>query len=156
MDVVEQKFDSSVKRVVGVSNSFSLQMLERKEADRFEPFMPFARLTTDDGVVVSCVPIDAKVARWILAQPQAEGWESYIGHPDVAHVVQADLGLENELYDRQRRSCKLTGGDALVVAQYTGPRLPEGATALPEGATILYWFVQVVSSHDMWLFTTWP
>jgi hypothetical protein len=31
-------------------------------------------------------------------------------------------------------------GEGVLVAQYRGPRLPEGATELPEGATI-EWYV---------------
>jgi len=41
-----------------------------------------------------------------------------------------------------RVNVKLTG--PMVVAQYMGPRLPEGATTLPEGAKIEFWKVELV------------
>jgi hypothetical protein len=35
-----------------------------------------------------------------------------------------------------RESITLTDGDILLVGQYVGPRLPEGATTLPENSRI--------------------
>ena len=58
---------------------------------------------------------------------------SVIGHPDTARVVSGILGFE---VAPNRVSLKLEKGDVLYVAQYSGPRLPEGATQLPEGATL--------------------
>lgn len=40
-----------------------------------------------------------------------------------------------------RASYTLVPGEKLLVAQYKGPRLPEGATKLPEGATIEFYLV---------------
>jgi hypothetical protein len=40
-------------------------------------------------------------------------------------------------------SVALASGDEAVVAQYVGPRLPEGATALPEGANFSWFLVRV-------------
>ena len=40
-----------------------------------------------------------------------------------------------------RKSIKLGSGDILLVGQYVGPRLPEGATELPENATIEWWAI---------------
>lgn len=57
--------------------------------------------------------------------------ESAIGHESTAKVVSSILGFEVK---PNRVSVKLTESDVLYVAQYTGPRLPEGATTLPEGA----------------------
>jgi hypothetical protein len=39
---------------------------------------------------------------------------------------------------------KLNQGTRLLVGQYDGPRLPEGATSLPEGATLTWFKVELV------------
>lgn len=59
--------------------------------------------------------------------------ESAVGHESTAKVVSNILGFEVK---PKRVSIKLTESDVLYVAQYTGPRLPEGATTLPEGASL--------------------
>jgi len=58
--------------------------------------------------------------------------KSAIGHPDTARLV--DFPCARETVTLQR-------GDTALVAQYRGPRLPEGATSLPEGASIVWYFV---------------
>jgi len=60
---------------------------------------------------------------WVL------GAHSIVGHADTARL----LGVECN-----RQSVLLNRGDELIVAQYIGPRLPEGATELPEGARIAW------------------
>jgi len=85
-----------------------------------------------------------------------------IGHVDTARVVAGILadtlatyplpgwprgarGIEcvQDIIDAaaERRSVTFTPGDVALVAQYRGPRLPEGATELPEGAMIQFWKV---------------
>ena len=64
--------------------------------------------------------------------------ESAIGHTDTAKVVSGILGFEVK---PNRVSIKLNESDVLYVAQYTGPRLPEGATTLPEGASLEFFEV---------------
>lgn len=64
--------------------------------------------------------------------------ESAIGHQDTAKVVSDILGFEVK---PNRVSIKLSENDVLYVAQYTGPRLPEGATTLPEGAILEFFEV---------------
>lgn len=64
--------------------------------------------------------------------------ESAIGHQDTAKVVSDILGFEVK---PNRVSIKLNENDVLYVAQYTGPRLPEGATTLPEGAILEFFEV---------------
>ena len=64
--------------------------------------------------------------------------ESAIGHVDTAKVVSSILGFEVK---PNRVSIKMSESDVLYVAQYTGPRLPEGATTLPEGANIEFFEV---------------
>ena len=50
-------------------------------------------------------------------------------------IVSSDLGISLEV---NRISLNLQFGDVLVVAQYKGPRFPEGTIVLPEGAHIEY------------------
>lgn len=54
--------------------------------------------------------------------------ESAIGHEDTARVVSGILGFEVK-------------PNRVSINQYTGPRLPEGATTLPEGANIEFFEV---------------
>lgn len=65
---------------------------------------------------------------------------SAIGHPDTARVIAGILGYNVPC---NRQSLKLKPKDTLYVAQYTGPRLPEGATELPEGAKLEFFRVIV-------------
>lgn len=61
-----------------------------------------------------------------------------IGHPDTARIVQNILDVELPTPERMNVSF-MPDKDIMIVAQYTGPRLPEGATELPEGAVIQFW-----------------
>ena len=70
-----------------------------------------------------------------------EGFENYIGHKDIANVVSNELGLPVEMNEK-RPNLLLNPEDVVVIAQYIGPRLPEGATQLPENAKIDYFTVQ--------------
>lgn len=63
----------------------------------------------------------------------ANGFTSAVGHADTAVVFSAELGIPVEA---NRATVSLKPGDEAVIGQYRGPRLPEGATALPEGASI--------------------
>lgn len=58
-------------------------------------------------------------------EPDTRHMVSVVGHPDTAAV----LGVAFN-----RATLRLSAADILYVAQYIGPRLPEGATTLPEGA----------------------
>jgi hypothetical protein len=59
---------------------------------------------------------------------------SIVGHEDTARILGVPFN---------RKSVKLREGDKLYVAQYDGPRLPEGATALPEGAKFIWYEVRI-------------
>lgn len=67
-------------------------------------------------------------------------YQSLIGHQDLANLVSQEIGLPVPF---NRQTVTLVSGDQLVVAQYRGPRLPEGATTLPEGAVIEYYLVEI-------------
>ncbi len=66
--------------------------------------------------------------------------KSAVGHADTAAVFGAVL---NKHIPTNRVSVKLAGGDIAILGQYTGPRLPEGTTELPGGATITWMLVSV-------------
>ena len=107
------------KRIL-VLNAFSLNMLlDCKQAD----------------VVVQ--PIDKVRARGLI---YGQEFTSAVGHRETSLVLSTDLGVEIQT---NRLTVKITEGDTVVVCQYSGPRLPEGATKLPEGAKIQYYRVWV-------------
>lgn len=82
------------------------------------------------------IPIEE--ARRALAD---EKFESAIGHADVARILEGMLDMSIPI---NRVSVRLTEADTVIVAQYVGPRLPEGATKLPEGARIEFFQVSIV------------
>ena len=92
-----------------LSNSFIINMVED-----FEDFI----LIRSRKINPSEIPADV---------------ESAIGHADTARIVSGILGRE---VPAERKDVHLKRGDVLYVAQYKGPRLPEGATVLPEGARL--------------------
>lgn len=72
------------------------------------------------------------------------GWydiESCIGHADTAAIISQQIGIAVEM---NRATIQLKRGEKFILAQYRGPRLPEGCTELPEGATIDYYYCRVV------------
>ena len=83
-----------------LANAFSISMLPMEAMN----FIRVKKITPDE------IPTDI---------------ESAIGHVDTAKVVSNILGFEVK---PNRVSIKLTESDVLYVAQYTGPRLPEGAS----------------------------
>lgn len=97
-----------------LSNAFSLQMLENFSAS---------------AVITLVKPEDIP-----------EDFISVIGHPDTAQVVSSIIGREVPV---NRKAIKIGSSDVLYVAQFTGGRLPEGATTLPEGMTLEFIKVEV-------------
>jgi hypothetical protein len=100
-----------------LTNAFSLNM-----------FSANAEHCTLDFVKLSIADVNKRLD---------EGFCSGIGHADTAAVIGNLLG---RTIPCNRATIVLE--DALIVAQYVGPRLPEGATKLPEGATITFWLVR--------------
>lgn len=93
--------------MIYLSNAFSLNMVPRALLQAVR-FQPIGSPDTWPD-------------RWVI------GAHSIVGHADTARL----LGVECN-----RQSVMLGPDDDLIVAQYVGPRLPEGATELPEGARI--------------------
>ena len=65
---------------------------------------------------------------------------SAVGHADTAAVFSSVLGVPVPC---NRATVTLKEGDVALVGQYSGPRLPEGCSTLPEGATIKWVVVGV-------------
>ena len=76
---------------------------------------------------------------------EADTVVSAIGHADTARLVGAQLGVELQA---DRRTVTL-GDELTLVAQYVGPRLPEGATGLPQGARIEYFLVRLATGEEL-------
>jgi len=66
--------------------------------------------------------------------------ESAVGHADTAAVFADVLGISVPC---ARVNVSLEKGDVVIVGQYSGPRLPEGASKLPTGAIIKWLKVSV-------------
>ena len=60
---------------------------------------------------------------------------SYSGHADTACVASGLLGYP---IAENRSTLTLNHGEEVLVTQYSGPRLPVGATELPEGASFRF------------------
>lgn len=80
-----------------------------------------------------------------VAASLAADCTSAVGHADTAAVFSNVLGVEIPC---NRVTVALKEGDVALVGQYSGPRLAEGATTLPEGATIKW---VVVAVKEPWL-----
>ena len=104
--------------MVYLTNAFSINMLNRS------------------SYVIAFIPSTEDEARALLGQ----GFVSAVGHAETAGILEEMLGLP---VPANRINVTLQKGDVAVVAQYIGPRLPEGATTLPEGARIEFWLVQL-------------
>ena len=79
---------------------------------------------------------------FIREEIEAEGgFTSIVGHADTAAVFSGLLGLDVPC---NRATFIMDEGTTLFVGQYKGPRLPEGATSLPEGATV-EWAMVVIA-----------
>jgi len=85
--------------------------------------------------------LDMKV--WHLSERPSDkvlaSAKSVVGHQQIADIIGVPFN---------RETVELKGGDLLLVAQYKGPRLPEGATELPEGAAIKW--VAVCFHYGWW------
>lgn len=86
------------------------------------------------------VSVQACVIDETSASALALGATSAVGHADTARVFSQVLGVD---IAAQRTTVELDLGDVALVGQYKGPRLAEGATELPEGATIQWLRVEI-------------
>jgi hypothetical protein len=132
MNATNQRDDTMTKVIL--ANAFSLNMLGALDGAPYNP----------GAFGLSIRPVDVERVREILADG---GFESAVGHADTAGLFEALLGLPVAC-NRATITLPSTNHDEevlLIVGQYSGPRLPEGATALPEGATITWMVVRRLS-----------
>ena len=92
------------------------------------------------NMIVGNADIAVREITQVTAASLAATCTSAVGHADTAAVFSSVLGVEIPC---NRATVALKGGDVALVGQYSGPRLPEGATTLPEGATIKWLVVAV-------------
>ena len=69
-----------------------------------------------------------------------ENLTSAVGHADTASVFSSVLGTPVPM---SRVTVSLVPGDKILVGQYSGIRLPEGATSLPPGSQIRWVVVTI-------------
>jgi len=117
-----------------VLNAFSASMLDLEPAPTGDRIGDLLR--TMVPVNVTFKVITEQQARALLAN----GFVSAVGHADTAALFSNILGVDIR---PNRVSVRLTEGEQALLGQYSGPRLPEGATALPEGAKITWIRVEV-------------
>jgi len=85
---------------------------------------------------VSWRAISPDEARTLLG----DSFESAVGHQSTADVFASQLDCAVPC---QRVTVSLSRGDRAVVGQYRGPRLEEGVTTLPEGASIVWYLIEL-------------
>ena len=110
-----------------VSNAFSVNMME---AGRFH--------------LVEFCPITKE--RFIETLKEEE-WESSIGHQSMADLLSEMTGITIPM-NRSSNKINCSQDGYILLAQYTGPRLPEGAIELPEGADIQFYVVHVYNADE--------
>ena len=103
-----------------LGNAFSLNMVAAEDLPRVR--------------FVSCTLEEIKV--WV----NDYDWVSCVGHADTANIIS---GLLEKSVPQNRTSVTLGLDDCMIVAQYKGPRLEEGATELPEDAEIQWIYVEL-------------
>ena len=71
--------------------------------------------------------------------------ESIVGHEDMAKIMNSILvnDLNHPAIVFNRETVCLEGGDKILVAQYSGERLPEGSRNIPDGAKIRWVLVEI-------------
>ena len=92
------------------------------------------------NMIVGDADIVVREVSRTMAASLAAHCPNAVGHVDTAAVFSSVLGVEIPC---NRVTAALEDGDVALVGQYSGPRLPEGATSLPEGATIKWLIVGV-------------
>ena len=105
-----------------ITNAFSINMI----AHHVDANVSFKRITTE------------RVRDLVNASRPVVG---RCGHKDIATLVNKKLKAD---IAHERVDTKLEYNDLLIVAQYRGPRLPEGATELPKDAVIEWYEVLIV------------
>ena len=119
-----------MKRIM-LSNAFSLNMLSSGFSGRVE--------------IKEVNPIHFLDQFYLAGINPVNFLENCVGHADTDYLVREHFALNGITIPRgERKTVSLCEDDILLVAQYSGPRLPEGTTRLPEGAKFTWSTVQIV------------
>lgn len=97
-------------------------------------------LVPSEGVMLSVIPVAPEVVGEAFRHEECL---SAVGHADTAAVISAMVGAEVPM--ARVNVPALQDGDAHYLALYQGPRLPEGATTLPEGANLSFFELRAAS-----------
>ncbi len=119
------------KRKIILVNSFSLNMLEDL-ACTIDISAPFKGLLCLDSFYNGglCTLVNA------------------IGHASTDALVRGIADLDGVTLPKgERMTVKLDGTELVLVAQYSGPRLEEGTTVLPEGAKVEFRWVSFNTTY---------
>lgn len=111
--------------MIYVVNSFSLNMVSQFYHE-------------DRSCLVRVSQVDIDMVKLFLKGKV----KNAIGHADTDLLVRKlleDVGYDLPPGERMT----ITDATWLVVAQYSGPRLPEGTTSLPEGAALSWLIVRI-------------
>lgn len=104
-------------RPVYLTNAFSLNMLAKLNA------------------LVAVQEIGIGEARKMISEAHKNGkLTNAIGHPNTDLLARKVLELD--IPAGERKTVRVHNDEYVVVCQYIGPRLEEGATELPENATL--------------------
>ena len=114
-----------------ILNAFSLSMIphERGAIEVFPLTLGEVKAALEDAAVA--------------AEFGGDPIESCVGHADTAALFSGILGVPLKV---NRVSILLRHEEGAIVGQYVGPRLPEGATSLPEGAEIRWILIRWISA----------
>jgi hypothetical protein len=119
-----------MKKII-LANAFSLNMVEMS----YQKDIRITEVAADMVAIEFCHQYEEKI--------------NCIGHADTDTIVRGMLikaypSCEKNLPLGERKTIVLDESATMYVAQYSGPRLPEGATQLPEGADIKFYAVQIL------------
>jgi hypothetical protein len=116
-------------------NSFSINMLNT------------ALIEEVGGKTITFRPITPlKAAELVQNGLKSESFKNAVGHSTSDGLIRGQLEevlpkIEGMIPKGKRETVKLSGGELVIVGQYIGPRLNEGAIALPENSQIKYWLI---------------
>jgi len=132
-----------------VLNAFSLQMLPEGGTVKIEKTGIESLIETNTWTKKGYNPGDGDRSQ--MKSFLRGDLECCIGHQNtcdvLAGMISEKIGNPVSL-SANRVSIALVPGEEIIVAQYIGPRLPEGATELPEGAKIEFLRVTVLDPRE--------
>ena len=109
---------------IALTNAFSLNMLNAK---------------IYEAHAIKCTIIDKKrLEKWV----KYNKIHNFIGHADLNKIVKQILPQINNYTKKQRKSINFNKYSVILVAQYSGSRLPENTTELPKDAVIQFWEIK--------------